>query len=74
MSTALDFDEFTRLVASPPEPPRESWRPAFLRVKPGEAERFFAFCREHPLAVVDSIDRQLADLASVRLLKKLLKA
>ncbi|HEX8650735.1 MAG TPA: ThiF family adenylyltransferase [Pyrinomonadaceae bacterium] len=67
MSTALDFDEFTRFVVSPPEPPDESWQPAFLRAKPGEGERFFAFCRGRRIAVVDAIDRQLADLAVVRL-------
>ncbi|MDQ3918702.1 MAG: ThiF family adenylyltransferase [Acidobacteriota bacterium] len=67
MSTALDFDGFTPFVASPPEPPAESWRPALLKVKPCEAERFFAFCRERRIAVVDSIDRQLADLAAARL-------
>ena len=38
-----------------------------MRLKPGAGERFFAFCRERRIAVVDSIDRQLADLAAVRL-------
>jgi tRNA threonylcarbamoyladenosine dehydratase len=67
MSTALNFEEFTQFVTSPPKPPDESWQPAFLRVKPGEGEWFFALCRERRIAVVDSIDRQLADLSVVRL-------
>jgi molybdopterin/thiamine biosynthesis adenylyltransferase len=67
MNTALDFAEFTRLVASPPGPPCENWRPASLKLKPGEAEHFFALCRASRIAVVDAIDRQLADLAAVRL-------
>lgn len=67
MSTTLSFDEFTQFVASSPKPSGESWQPAFLRLTPCESERFVAFCRERRITVVDAIDRQLADLAVVRL-------
>jgi tRNA threonylcarbamoyladenosine dehydratase len=67
VSATLNFEQFARLVAAPPEPPDESWRPALVRLTPDEAERFAALCRARRIAVVDAIDRQLADLAIVRL-------
>jgi len=65
--STLDLEAFTRAVAAPVIPPGESWRPLIVSLRPGEVERFDALCREHRIAVVDSIDRQLNDLAVIRL-------
>jgi hypothetical protein len=67
MHDALGFAEFARALASPPRAPGADWRPAFLRLTPDDLAPFDALCRERRLSVVDTIDRQLADLAAVRL-------
>ena len=63
----LDVAGFARLVASTPVPPGSSWRARIVRVTPADADRFAACCRERGIAQVDTIERQLADLARVRL-------
>ena len=59
--------DFMADVASPSVPPAEQWRASIVRLAAGEAERFLAFCGAHHLTVHDAIDRQLEDLAAVRL-------
>ena len=54
-------------VLTPQLPHAESWRPLVLRLSPGERERFEHFCRSATIAIIDRIDRQLLDLAAVRL-------
>jgi hypothetical protein len=67
MHDALGFAEFARALASPPRAPGSDWRPAFFRLTPDDLASFDALCRERRLNVVDTIERQLADLAAVRL-------
>lgn len=43
------------------------WRPVFLRLCPGQGAALAAICRAHRVAVVDAFDRQMADLARVRM-------
>jgi len=64
---ALKFEAFANGVVSPPVSPAESWRPWILRLKHDECRPFESFCRDHHITVMDTIDRQLADLAMVRL-------
>ena len=63
----LDGEAFADEIASPTVPVAESWRPVLVRLSPGDLDRFAALCRNHRIALLDSIDRQLADLATVRL-------
>jgi molybdopterin/thiamine biosynthesis adenylyltransferase len=42
------------------------WRPWMIRLVPGEFPALEALCRDRGIRIVDSIDRQLADLALVR--------
>lgn len=63
----LDLEAFARAVASPRTPPAESWRPVFVRLQPSAFDGFGALCRERRIALIDTIDRQLLDLAAVRL-------
>lgn len=61
----LDVEGFVRLVAAPPA--RESsWRAQIIRLMAGEGSRFAACCRERQIVQIDTIERQLADLALVR--------
>ncbi|OLC08105.1 MAG: hypothetical protein AUH42_02315 [Gemmatimonadetes bacterium 13_1_40CM_70_11] len=62
----LDVAGFARLLASPPTPPASSWRARFVRLAPGDGGRFAACCREQQVVPLDTIERQLADLAWVR--------
>lgn len=62
----LDFEAFARGVESPPSPPASSWRPWIVRLTAGEFERFAAFCRTQRVLLLDTIDRQLMDLAAAR--------
>ena len=66
MRETLRFAEFARAVEVPPSP-EESWRPTLLCLKPDEASRFEEFCRRRRIAVIDRIERQVEDLAAVRL-------
>jgi hypothetical protein len=63
----LGIGDFARLIAASSTPPAASWRPEIVRLLPGELDRFSAVCGEHHILLIDGIDRQLADLAVVRL-------
>ncbi len=65
-SSTLDLGTFEQAIASPVTPPRSSWRPLVVRLRPGEFDGFEAFCKERRIALFDTIDRQLMDLAVVR--------
>lgn len=67
MNLQLSFESFARAVESPPTPPASSWHPWVIRLSPEESDRFDAFCRVRHIRVIDTIDRQLMDLAAVRL-------
>ena len=62
-----DVDGFADLLGSPPTPPDETWKPLFLRLRPGQRPALDALCRRCGIALVDAFDRQLDDLAAVRL-------
>lgn len=64
---AFDLEAFAGAAASPPEPPASSWRPWVIRLEPDEFDRFADVCRTHHIVRLDTIDRQLAELAAVRL-------
>lgn len=64
---SLDLATFARALAAPPTPPETSWRPVVVRLAPGDAGSFAALCDQHRLRVMDTMDRQLAELAAVRL-------
>ncbi len=65
-SQTLHFEAFARELASPTTPPAESWRPRIVRLSAGEFDPFVALCRKSHLTLVDTIERQLMDVAAVR--------
>jgi molybdopterin/thiamine biosynthesis adenylyltransferase len=44
-----------------------TWRPVIVTVPPGDTDRFVEACRDSGVEVLDTIDRQLSELAVVRL-------
>ncbi|WP_049567624.1 ThiF family adenylyltransferase [Nonomuraea sp. SBT364] len=66
MTPAIGLDRFAETLAAPGHEPEQSWRPHLVRLAAGERLRFGALCREHGIAVLDTIDRQLDELASLR--------
>jgi len=66
VNSRLDFRGLVAAIASPATPPEMSWRPVFVRLTPNDLEGFTIFCRENNIAVIDTIDRQLRDLAIVK--------
>lgn len=67
MNKLLDFEDFLLEIDSPSTPPELSWRPIFLRLSPGEFERLAEVCAQRHIRVIDTLERQLADLAMARL-------
>ena len=65
-TSVLDFASFVRLIASDVASPAESWRPRIIRLERAEGDRFRIYCQERRLSLIDTIDRQLMDLATVR--------
>ena len=64
MSAAdLDMEGFARLVAAGCP---SSWQAKIVRLSPGDHNRFTACCREQRIVQIDTIERQLADLAQAR--------
>lgn len=66
-TTRVELAWFARALQSPGDMLHSSWQPRHLQLQPGERGRFEAVCREQRLTIVDTIDRQLTDLAVVRL-------
>ncbi len=66
-ASAIAFDTLVRLTASPIHSPDETWRPWIIRLAPEDVGPFQAYCRERHITLIDTIDRQLMDLATVRL-------
>ncbi len=56
----LDMEGFARLVAAGCP---SSWQARIVRLSPGDRNRFTACCREQRIVQIDTIERQLADLA-----------
>jgi hypothetical protein len=63
MPVVLDFTEFARETASA----SADYRTFVVRLTPDEIEHFNALCQERRLTVINTIERQLADLALVKL-------
>lgn len=63
----LGWEAFEKKLESPMTRPAESWRPSITRLQPGDLARFRGVCKDHGIAVVDTIERQLAELALARL-------
>ncbi|SDL73210.1 ThiF family adenylyltransferase [Nonomuraea jiangxiensis] len=66
MTATLTLDHFADALASPGLAPEHSWRPLLVRLAGGEHPRFSALCRRHGITILDTIDRQLDELASLR--------
>lgn len=66
-STLVDLAWFTQAIQSHGEVLDSSWQPWHVQLEPGESGRFEATCREKGLTIVDTIERQLTDLAFIRL-------
>jgi hypothetical protein len=62
----LDFEALADTLTSSSTKPEISWRPVFVRISPSEFADLRALCKEHHLTLIDTIDRQLDDLAAVR--------
>ncbi|HJQ25179.1 MAG TPA: ThiF family adenylyltransferase [Blastocatellia bacterium] len=66
MTKLLDLDSFTRAIDSPAVAHESAWRAQFVRLRAGELARLTEICRQYHLRMLDTIERQLADLALVR--------
>src|SRR5262245_35122949 len=62
----LDLEEFVAYLTNPPMPTAETWRAELVRLAKGEGDGFRALCEVHHLVVHDVLDRQLEELAIVR--------
>ncbi|HYY94628.1 MAG TPA: ThiF family adenylyltransferase [Pyrinomonadaceae bacterium] len=67
MPAIFSFTEFAEEIASLGLRADTDHRTFIFRLTPDDIERFDALCRERRLNVIDTIERQLADLAFVRL-------
>lgn len=67
MLRPLDLRAFAEALATPEVPPADAWRPLVVRLEAEERDAFASLCDGHVLTRLDPIDRQLADLAAVRL-------
>src|ERR1044072_3432276 len=67
MSIIFSFAEFVREIASLSLRADTEHRTFLFRLTPDDVERFDVLCRERRVNVIDTIERQLADLALVRL-------
>ena len=62
-----DLTAFERLLAAPSSPPASAWRCVPVRLEPGARGGLEALCARHGVTVQDPIERQLAELAQIRL-------
>ena len=63
----LSLDSWVDAVLAPAIPQPESWRALLLRLAPGEWKPFQEFCQTQHITIIDRIERQLLDLAAIRL-------
>jgi hypothetical protein len=63
----VNLAAFEAEIASPVALSAESWRPWLVRLSAGEFETFAALCRSNHITLIDPIERQLTDLAAIRL-------
>jgi len=62
----LDLEALADALTSSSAEPEISWRPVFVRLKPSEFADLTALCKQHHVTLIDTIDRQVDDLALVR--------
>jgi hypothetical protein len=58
---------FSGIVVSSSVEPTHTWQPCFIKLLPNELDVFLEQCRYLRITVIDEIERQLEDLAAVRL-------
>lgn len=63
----IGLESFERWLATRPARAASAYRPVIVELEPGELTAFRGICERHRLAVLDAFDRQLAELAAVRL-------
>lgn len=63
----MDIRTLTEELANPRVPATESWRPLVVRLEPGQRDMLASLCDGHGIERLDPIERQLEDLAAVRL-------
>jgi len=66
VKAVLDLEAFARLLADPSVPPAAAWQAVPVHVARGELADLETLCRSHALMLIDTIVRQLADLALIR--------
>ena len=66
MITALTFEDFVNEVTAPTVRPESSWKALVIRLTTEALPQFNDFCQRHQLVVIDTLNRQLADLALVK--------
>ncbi|MEV1178439.1 ThiF family adenylyltransferase [Nonomuraea sp. NPDC049784] len=66
MTSTISLDHFAETLASSGHAPEHDWRPYLVRLAVGEHPRFSALCQQHGITLLDTIDRQLDELASLR--------
>jgi hypothetical protein len=57
--------DFTKLLAHPVVPPAATWKTVPVQIARGELADLEALCHSYGLVLIDTIDRQLADLALI---------
>jgi hypothetical protein len=65
--TPLDLAAFTRELGDPAVAPSDAWRCVPVELRAGELDELRRTCALHGIVVHDEIDRQVAELAQVRL-------
>ena len=63
----ISLPAFARALAAPEPSQEAAWQPLIVRLSAGEDPALAALCAEHRIALLDPIDRQLEELAAVRL-------
>lgn len=66
LTPATHFYEFTLQLSDSEHRSPDAWRTLCCTLAPHEGDAFREICAHHRLRIVDSIDRQLADLAQIR--------
>jgi tRNA threonylcarbamoyladenosine dehydratase len=67
VTAPLDLPAFRTHLERPTVAPADSVRAVFVALRPGEERTFFELCHAYALTRIDPIERQLHDLAAVRL-------
>ena len=64
--SVLDLAGFGHALAAPEVPASESWQAVLFRARHIELGELQEICDRHRLTLIDTLDRQLADLAVIR--------